>query len=42
MFPAWKISSEYKMLVGMPEPKSQLGRPRRKWDNNIKIMITLF
>ena len=42
MYRAWKIESECKMLDGMPEPNRQLGRPRRKWDNNINIMITLF
>jgi len=40
--PRIEISGEYKMLVVVPEPKRQLGRPRRKWDSNIKMMITLF
>jgi hypothetical protein len=26
----------YRVLVGKPEGKTPLGRPRRKWDNNIK------
>jgi hypothetical protein len=26
----------YRVLVGKPEGKSQLGRPRRRWENNIK------
>jgi hypothetical protein len=28
---------EYRVLVGKPEGKSSLGRPRRKWEVNIKI-----
>jgi hypothetical protein len=36
MYSAWKISSECKMLDGMPEWKRELGRPRLEWDNNIK------
>jgi hypothetical protein len=27
----------YTILVGMPEGKRPLGRPRRRWVNNIKI-----
>jgi hypothetical protein len=27
----------YKILVGNPEGKRPLGRPRRRWVNNIKI-----
>jgi hypothetical protein len=27
----------YKDLVGKPERKSPLGRPRRTWDNNINL-----
>jgi hypothetical protein len=27
----------YKVLVGKPEGKRLLGRPRRRWENNIKI-----
>jgi hypothetical protein len=26
----------YRILVGMPEGKKPLGRPRRRWVNNIK------
>ena len=26
----------YRVLLGKPEGKRQLGRPMRKWDNNIK------
>jgi len=27
----------YRVLVGKPEGKSQLGRPRRRWEDNIKM-----
>jgi hypothetical protein len=27
----------YRILVGKPEGKRPLGRPRRRWVNNIKI-----
>jgi hypothetical protein len=27
----------YRLLVGQPERKKPLGRPRRRWINNIKI-----
>jgi hypothetical protein len=27
----------YGVLVGMPEGKRPLGRPRRRWDDNIKM-----
>jgi hypothetical protein len=27
----------YMILVGMPEGKRPLGRPRYKWENNIKM-----
>ena len=27
----------YRILVGKPEEKRPLGRPRRKWENNIKL-----
>jgi hypothetical protein len=27
----------YRVLVGKPEGKRPLGRPRRRWDDNIKI-----
>jgi hypothetical protein len=29
----------YKILVGNPEGKRPLGRPRRRWENNIKIDV---
>ena len=27
----------YRVLVGKPEENRSLGRPRRRWDNNIKV-----
>jgi len=27
----------YRVLVGKPEGKGLLGRPRRRWEDNIKI-----
>ena len=27
----------YRVLVGKPEGKRLLGRPRRRWDNNIRM-----
>jgi hypothetical protein len=30
---------EYRVLVGKPEGKGPLGRPRRRWENNIKLYL---
>jgi hypothetical protein len=27
----------YRVLVGRPEERSPLGRPRRRWEDNIKM-----
>jgi hypothetical protein len=29
--------SVYRVLVGRPESKRPLGRPRRRWEDNIKL-----
>jgi hypothetical protein len=29
----------YRVLVGKPEGKRQLGRPRRRWEDNIKMDV---
>jgi hypothetical protein len=29
----------YRVLVGKPEGKRPLGRPRHRWDDNIKICL---
>jgi hypothetical protein len=31
------MRNSYRILVGKPEGKGQLGRPRRRWVNNIKM-----
>jgi len=31
--------SVYRVLVGKPEGKRPLGRPRRRWENNIKMNL---
>jgi hypothetical protein len=30
----------YRVLVGRPEGKRPLGRPRRRWDDNIKMDLS--
>jgi hypothetical protein len=32
-------SGGYRILVGRPEGRRPLGRPRRRWENNIKINL---
>jgi hypothetical protein len=32
-----KKRGAYRILVGRPEGRRQLGRPRRRWENNIKM-----
>jgi hypothetical protein len=31
-----EMRNAYKILVGKPEGKRSLGRPKRKWEDNIK------
>jgi hypothetical protein len=31
---------EYNILVGRPEGKRPLGRPRRRWEDNIKMDLS--
>jgi hypothetical protein len=33
----WKKKNAYRLLVGKPEGKGPLGRPRRRWVDNIKM-----
>jgi hypothetical protein len=33
----WEARNGYRILVGKPEGKRPLGRPRRRWVDNIKI-----
>jgi hypothetical protein len=37
MWHAWGGGGVYGVLVGRPEGKRPLGRPRRRWENNIKM-----
>jgi hypothetical protein len=32
-----EIRNAYKILVGKPERKRPLGRPRRRWEDNIRM-----
>jgi hypothetical protein len=32
-----KVRNAYKILVGKPEAKRPLGRPRRRWEGNVEI-----
>jgi hypothetical protein len=33
----WEKRNAYEILMGKPEGKRLLGRPRRRWRNNIKM-----
>jgi hypothetical protein len=33
-------TNSYRILVGKPEGKRPLGRPRRRWENNIEMDLT--
>jgi hypothetical protein len=35
------IGNAFRLLVGKPEGKRSLGRPRRRWKDNIKMDILL-
>jgi hypothetical protein len=38
MWHAWRRGEVlYRILVGRPEAKRPLGRPRRRWEDNIKM-----
>jgi hypothetical protein len=32
-----EVRGVYRVLVGKPEEKRPLGRPRRRWEDNIKM-----
>jgi hypothetical protein len=34
---AWERREKYKVLVGDPEGKRPLGRPRHKWEDGIRM-----
>jgi hypothetical protein len=33
----WERRGAYRILVGRPEGRRPLGRPRRKWEDNVKM-----
>jgi len=33
------MRNAYKILVGRPEGKRSLGRPRRRWEDNIRMKL---
>jgi len=33
----WQRRGSYRVLMGKPEGKRPLGRPRRRWEDNIKV-----
>jgi hypothetical protein len=33
----WEKTNAYRVLMGKPEGKRPLGRPRRRWENNIRM-----
>jgi hypothetical protein len=35
----WGIRHSYKMFIGKPEEKRPLGRPRRRWEDNVKMDV---
>jgi hypothetical protein len=35
----WEARNAYRLLVGKPEGKRPLGRPKNRWVDNIKIDI---
>jgi hypothetical protein len=37
MYHAWDKRATYVSLVGKSEEKRSVGRPRRRWENNIKL-----
>jgi hypothetical protein len=38
MWRAWgEVRGAYNILVGRPEGRRPLGRPRHRWENNIKM-----
>jgi hypothetical protein len=35
-----EVRGAYNILVGSPEGRRPLGRPRRRWEDNIKMNLT--
>jgi hypothetical protein len=36
-----EFRNAYSVLVGEPEGKSQLGRPKRRWEDNIRVGLRM-
>jgi hypothetical protein len=36
-----EVRGAYNILVGRPEGRRPLGRPRRRWEDNIKMDLSL-
>jgi hypothetical protein len=36
----WERRGAYRVLVGQPEGRRPLARPRSKWENNIKMDLS--
>jgi hypothetical protein len=37
----WETKNAYRILMGNPEEKRPLGRPKHRWDDNIKIYLII-
>jgi hypothetical protein len=37
-----EMKGAYRVLVGKPEGRRPLGRPRRRWEDNIKMDLAKF
>jgi len=37
----WDRKGAYRVLLEKPEEKRPFGRPRRRWDNNIKLILKM-
>ena len=35
----WEMSSAYRVLVGKPPGEGLVGRPRSRWEDNIKVCL---
>jgi hypothetical protein len=40
MWHAWKRREVYKVFVGKPKGKRRFGRPRRRWENGIRVNVS--
>lgn len=36
----WKMRNVYTIVVGKPEKRRQLGRPKLKWEENMKMDLS--